>query len=250
MATTRTRRLLISLAIGILLLLIIGTIIYFTRRSTHRVIQPVTCPRPTQYATNYDYDYTQNPREFQNVNSTIDYFRLSLSWSPGFCDGKENHQDLFQCQHGFAFIVHGLWPSKFASNTTSNSLRSHPRNCRNEKELPLELIEKYFCLMPSEKLIQGEWEKHGTCYWDKPEDYFEQITKLYSNIHLPTNINEILKNDTITRRQRRQWIKDSFITLNPPLTYQQIDVIMKSKGKKLREVAFCYDHQFNHINCY
>ena len=250
MATTRTRRLIISLVIGILLLLIIGTIIYFTRRGTRRVIQPDTCPRPKQYAMNYDFDYTQNSREFQNLNGTIEYFRLSLSWSPAFCDGKDHLKDLFQCQHVFGFIVHGLWPSKFRSNTTSHSLRSHPRNCRNEKELPLALIEKYFCLMPSEKLMQGEWEKHGTCYWQNPEDYFEQINKLYSKIHLPTNINEILTNQTITKRQRRQGIKESFLTLNPPLTSEQIDVMMTNKGRKLKEVTFCYDHQFNHINCY
>lgn len=254
MATTRTRRLIISLAIGILLLLIIGAIIYFTRRSfrrtdDHRTIHAPTCPRPIHYAPNYDFDYTQNSREHQNLNSTIDYFRLSLSWSPTFCEGKKNTQDLFQCQHTFGFIVHGLWPSKFRRNDTSHSLRSHPRNCRNEKEIPLTLIEKYFCLMPSEQLMQAEWEKHGTCYWEKPEDYFEQINRLYSKIHLPTLVNEIMNNQTITKRQRRQWIKESFLTLNPSLTSEQIDIMMTNKGRKLKEVDFCYDHQFNHINC-
>ena len=250
MVSTRTRRLIIALVIGVLLLLIIGTIIYLTRRSVgHRVIHTDTCPRPKHYATNYDYDYTQNSREHQNLNSTMDYFRLSLSWSPTFCEGKRNVKDLFQCQHVFGFIVHGLWPSKFRRNNTSHSLRSHPRNCRNEKEIPLTLIEKYFCLMPSEQLMQAEWEKHGTCYWEKAEDYFEQINKLYSKTRLPTNINEILNNQTISKRQRRQAIKDSFLLLNPPLTSEQIDVIMTHKGRKLKEVAFCYDHQFNHINC-
>jgi ribonuclease T2 len=249
MTTNRTRYLLISLAIGITLLLVIGAILYLTRRGDHHVTTPYSCPRPKQYATNYDFDYTTNSREHRNINSTIDYFRLSLSWSPTFCEGKSHAKDLFQCQNAFGFIVHGLWPSKKRDNYTSYSLRSHPRNCRNENEIPIEIIKKYFCLMPSENLMQAEWEKHGTCYWQKPEDYFEQIHKLYSKIHLPDNINEILNNQTLSKREKRDSIKQSFLNLNPKLTAEQIDIITANKGKKLKEVGFCYDHQFNHIKC-
>jgi ribonuclease T2 len=249
MANNRIRYLLITLAVGVALLLIIGAILYLTRRGHHRVTPPNSCPRPKQYATNYDYDYTNNSRDYQNINSTADYFRLSLSWSPTFCEGKSHAKDHFQCQHDFGFIVHGLWPNKIKDNQTSISFRSHPRNCRNEKEISIEIIKKYFCLMPSESLMQTEWEKHGTCYWQKPEDYFEQINQLYSQIHLPDNINDILNNQTISKRSRRNFIKQTFLDLNPKLTAEQIDIKMANKGKKLREVAFCYNHQFHHIKC-
>ena len=82
-----------------------------------------------RYAAKCDYDYKQDVREHQNLNSTLDYFRLSLSWSPIFCKGKRNVNDLFQCQHVFGFIVHGLWPY-----FDEVILRSDPRNCRNEKQ--------------------------------------------------------------------------------------------------------------------
>ena len=95
--------------------------------------------------------------------------------------------------------------------------------------------------MPSEQLMQAEWKK--------PDDYFQEINKIYSKTRLPTNINEILNNQTISKRQRRQAIKDSFLLLNPPLTSEQIDVIMTHKGRKLKEVALSYDHQFIYINC-
>jgi ribonuclease I len=113
MSTSRLRCLIISIGIGLVLLFVTGTLIYLIRRHKHPVINYDSCPRPTHYETDYDFDYTKKSNEYRNTNTTIDYFRLSLSWSPTFCDGKKKFsQKLFQCQHSFGFIVHGLWPSK------------------------------------------------------------------------------------------------------------------------------------------
>ncbi|CAF0721335.1 unnamed protein product [Adineta ricciae] len=110
-------------------------------------------------------------------------------------------------------------------------------------------IHKYFCLMPSESLMQAEWEKHGTCYWDSPEDYFEQINALYSNLQLPKNTEEILSNTTLTKAQRRSGIFNSFLDINPQLARDNMQVIMIHKGKDLKEVAICYDLNFNYTKC-
>jgi ribonuclease T2 len=244
MTNNHIRCLIVLIVTGLILVVVIGTIIYLVRRSEHRAINYDSCARPKQYATDYDFDYTTNTKEYRNINSSVDYFRLSLSWSPTFCSGKKDAENLFQCQHSFGFIVHGLWPSSF--NKTNNS---HPRNCRNEQAMPMEIIRKYFCIMPSENLMQAEWEKHGTCYWEKPEDYFEQINSLYSKIHLPNNINDILNNQTSVKNAIRKSIKQSFLNINPQLTYNYIDVMMNNK-RKLKEVAFCYDRSFNHIKCF
>ncbi|CAF4410584.1 unnamed protein product, partial [Rotaria sp. Silwood2] len=93
--------------------------------------------------------------------------------------------------------------------------------------------------------MQAEWEKHGTCYWQKPEDYFEQINSLYSKIHLPKNTNEILNNSTISKRES---IQKSLLNINSQLTSEYIDIVM-IKEKKLKEIAFCYNHSFNYITC-
>ena len=259
MTNNRLRCLVIFLGIGLIICFIIGTIIYLVRRSHSRAIITTvnnttttiinnsdSCPRPNQYETEYDFDFTKKSHERQNINSSIDYFRLSLSWSPTFCQAKkQNTGKLFQCQHNFGFIVHGLWPSSF-----SNDTKTHPRNCRNEPAMPMEIIKKYFCLIPSEVLMQAEWEKHGTCYWSKPEDYLEQINSLYSKLHLPKDIHEILNNQTISKKLKRDSIKGSFLQLNPQLSPHQIDVKMTHRGKNLREVDFCYDRNFTHIQCY
>ena len=47
-----------------------------------------------------------------NRPGNFDYFVLSLSWSPTYCDGPDGRGDTQQCSPGkrFAFVVHGLWP--------------------------------------------------------------------------------------------------------------------------------------------
>ena len=254
MSNSRMRCLIITVGILFILIFAATLIVYLVYRPTSPPSIPTdSCPRPKQYAKDYDFDYTKKSNEYRNANSTPDFFRLSLSWSPTFCAGRKSHAEQpFQCQHAFGLVVHGLWPNARKGNSSghrSQSVRAHPRNCRNEPPIPIEVIRKYFCLMPSETLMQGEWEKHGTCYWPSPEAYFEQIASLYSKLRIPNNIQEILNDQTINKRDRRDAIRESFLRLNPTLKADEIDIMMVNRGKRLKEIAFCYDLRFNHIKC-
>jgi ribonuclease T2 len=165
------------------ILIILGIIVYIGYRSRHSTIKQDThrqrnknvklygelprlnltgedsdpCTLADQFITDYDFDYIKTG-EYRDATSTIDYFRLTLLWAPAYCEGR-GRSDEFECTGSFNFIVHGLWPTSFKRNSSSS-----PRSCRNEDKIPLDLIKKYFCIMPSEKLMQSEWEKHGTCY--------------------------------------------------------------------------------------
>jgi len=44
-----------------------------------------------------------------NQSSKFDYYVMSLSWSPTFC---ETHQTNPQCDKHFGFVLHGLWPTE------------------------------------------------------------------------------------------------------------------------------------------
>lgn len=268
----RIRSLIILIGIILLIISILGAIVYYLRRGSgggarpdstttittttttvgpdrNKIIPADTCPRPKLFSSNYDFDYTKRPNEYRKTDVPVDFFRLSISWSPTFCENQQ-HQNSFQCQHKFGFVVHGLWPNTKHSSNNVPSSQQHPRNCRNEAQLPTDLVHKYFCLMPSEYLIQGEWEKHGTCYWNKPEDYFERIQTLFSKLKLPNDFSDIFNDPSIPKTSRRNEIKQRILSLNPQLTSKQIDVQVGGNGKKLREIAFCYDLNFNHINCY
>ena len=150
-------------------------------------------------------------------------------------------QNQFQCENHFDFIVHGLWPSSRTG--------SHPRNCRNEPMISKDLIEKYFCLMPSETLMQAEWEKHGTCFWTQPEDYFHRIQQLHSNIRFVKNFQKIFDDSTLNKKSRENAIKQLFLVENPQIPRSAIRVMTKDAGKTLKEIHFCFDRHFLYTNC-
>ncbi len=47
----------------------------------------------------------------QNAPGQFDYYVLSLSWSPSFCETATSNARRQQCgARPFSFVVHGLWP--------------------------------------------------------------------------------------------------------------------------------------------
>src|SRR5438445_871292 len=48
---------------------------------------------------------------WQNAPGQFDYYVLSLSWSPSFCETATSNARRQQCgARPFSFVVHGLWP--------------------------------------------------------------------------------------------------------------------------------------------
>ena len=51
--------------------------------------------------------------------------------------------------------------------------------------LPKDLLAQYLAISPGEQLLQGEWEKHGSCAFDSAEAYFKQEKALFESLSLP-----------------------------------------------------------------
>ena len=127
----------------------------------------------------------------QNKNAPVDYYMLALSWSPAFCEKQRaqygnNLPDSaqYQCstKNQFGWVVHGLWPQ----NANARSVTDHPRFCKGDlAPLPVETLEPYLSISPGAKLLQGEWEKHGSCAFDSAEAYFKQEKALFESLSLP-----------------------------------------------------------------
>lgn len=51
------------------------------------------------------------PAKKTKSTASFDYYLLSLTWSPTFCE--IHHRKTTQCQHlpHYRFVLHGLWPS-------------------------------------------------------------------------------------------------------------------------------------------
>lgn len=203
--------------------------------------QPKQSPIPNQephisvnVADNYDY-IMRDDAIGQNKNAKIDYYTLVLSWSPGFCDEQRERYNgnipqslTIQCgAKQYGWVIHGLWPQ----NANARSVSDHPRFCQGD--LPMvdpQIIKKYLLDSPSAELLQGEWEKHGACRFNRPEDYFEKQQNLYRALVFP--------NQNLSRKELFAWMKSH----NPTLKTAYL-------GASRNELFICYDLNWKVINC-
>ena len=110
----------------------------------------------------------------QNTPGEFDFYVLSLSWSPSFCEevaerGNSGRSQQAQCGgRPFSFVVHGLWPQYE---------RGFPEYCDRDTWLDRNIMTSMLDLMPAPGLIFNEWKKHGTCSGLGPRGYSETIRK-------------------------------------------------------------------------
>jgi len=144
----------------------------------------------------------------------FDYYVLSLSWSPGFCDlgGVERFPE--QCALGAGFVVHGLWPS--------DRMNADPTDCGFDEALvsPADLAAARG-LYPSPGLARYEYLKHGTCAGLSAADYFATVRYARDKIAIPP----ILKAPEQWRRLSPRDIEDAFIAANPDLRPENMAVV-------------------------
>ncbi|MFC2501538.1 MAG: ribonuclease, partial [Haemophilus parainfluenzae] len=156
---------------------------YFTEHKKDTKPAPTTTQQQSQSAVKNTKDFgnydviMRDDAIGQNKNAPVDYYMLALSWSPAFCEKQRaqygnNLPDSaqYQCsiKNQFGWVVHGLWPQ----NANARSVTDHPRFCKGDlAPLPIETLEPYLSISPGAKLLQGEWEKHGSCAFDSAEDY-------------------------------------------------------------------------------
>ena len=104
------------------------------------------------------------------ATTPFDYYVMTLSWAPGFCDlgGQEMSSPECAAGSGEGFVVHGLWPD--------NDYRPNPEACPGEDASPADLAEEHG-LYPNDRLAAYEYRKHGTCTGLSAHDYFATVRK-------------------------------------------------------------------------
>jgi ribonuclease T2 len=119
----------------------------------------------------------------QNAAGEFDFYVLSLSWSPSFCEAsteRSNGGRTQQMQCGgrpYAFVVHGLWP-QYERGFPNYCQRPSPRLDRN-------IMQSMLDLMPAPGLVFSEWDKHGTCSGLGARGYFEAVRKARAGVKIP-----------------------------------------------------------------
>jgi ribonuclease T2 len=177
----------------------------------------------------------------QNAPGEFDFYVLSLSWSPSFCEsaaerGNGGRSQQAQCGgRPFSFVVHGLWP-QYERGFPDYCQRPSPRLDRN-------IMTSMLDLMPAPGLIFSEWDKHGTCSGLGPRAYFETIRKARSAIKIPPDYLELSEVKTVAPDE----IEEAFIKVNPGLSTSAISVICDRS--RLSEVRICLSKDLQFRAC-
>jgi ribonuclease T2 len=176
----------------------------------------------------------------QNTPGEFDYYVLSLSWSPSFCEeaSERGTEGRSQAQCGsrpFSFVVHGLWP-QYERGFPEYCQRPSPRLDRNVMSSMLDL-------MPAPGLIFSEWDKHGTCSGLGARAYFETIRKARSAVKIPPQYLELAEAKTVAPAE----IEDAFINVNPGLSASAIAVTCSKT--RLSEVRICMNKDLQFRSC-
>jgi ribonuclease T2 len=172
----------------------------------------------------------------QDVPGQFDYYVLSLSWSPSFCETAAGHAHREQCGgRRFSFVVHGLWPQYE---------RGAPRSCQiPPPKLERHIVTSMLDLMPARGLILHEWSQHGTCSGLQPREYFDLVRRARENVRVP----EQYSNPAAPLSVSPGEVVNTFISANDGLSPKGITV--DCDHRRLREVRICFTHDLQFRDC-
>lgn len=168
---------------------------------------------------------------------SFDYYVMSLSWSPQFCYNRAAPANDPQCGDGkqFGFIAHGLWPQLE---------RGFPQFCGGASQPESSLVQKMLRIMPSPKLIQHEWEKHGTCSGLTADSYFQKLETMFAGLKIP----EAYRAPKAEVQTSVKELRQALITSNPGLAGDQFAVLCQD-GNYLQEIRICYTKESTLRRC-
>ena len=176
----------------------------------------------------------------QNAPGEFDFYVLSLSWSPSFCEAASERGNSgrsgAQCGgRPFSFVVHGLWPQYE---------RGFPEYCQKSADwLDRNIMTSMLDLMPAPGLIFNEWKKHGTCSGLGARVYFETIRKARAGVKIPEEFLQLSAPKSIAPDE----LEAAFVKVNPGLSSSAISVTCDSK--RLSEVRICLSKDLQFRAC-
>jgi ribonuclease T2 len=169
--------------------------------------------------------------------SGFDFYVLSLSWSPSYCEAEGAEANRQQCGSArpYAFVVHGLWP-QFE--------RGYPQNCgTDERTVSDRRLGGLYDIMPSAGLIRHEWQTHGSCSGLSQGDYFDVLRTAREKVVIPSQFRRLDAYRTLAPGEAEA----AFLEVNPGLPRDGIAVTCDRR--LLREVRICMTKQLAFRGC-
>jgi ribonuclease T2 len=180
----------------------------------------------------------------QNEPGKFDFYVLTLSWSPTFCEasaersrgGSGGAAQREQCgDRPFSFVVHGFWPQYE---------KGFPEFCQNPApRLDRAIVSSMLDLMPNPRLIFREWDRHGSCSGLAPRAYFDQLRRARAAVKIPEAYLALSEPLTVTPDE----VEQAFVQANPGLPREAIAVTCDSR--RLNEVRICMSRDLKFQEC-
>lgn len=168
----------------------------------------------------------------------FDFYVLSLSWSPSYCEAEGENANRQQCggDRDHAFVVHGLWP-QFESGW--------PEFCDSDQpgRVPEELAREFLDILPSVGLIGHQWRKHGSCTGLSQRAYLEATRAAHERVRIPERFD--LPSSRLTVEPDE--VEASFLAANPGMSADGIAVTCD--GRLVREVRICLGMEMEFRGC-
>jgi len=173
----------------------------------------------------------------QNQPGEFDFYVLSLSWSPSFCDaaGDRAKQQAECSERPYSFVVHGLWP-QYEKGFPEYCQVPSPRLDRN-------IVSSMLDLMPAPRLIFHEWDRHGTCSGLSARAYFETVRKARAVVKIPPEYLDVKSELAVTP----DTVEEAFTKANPGLSRGAIAI--GCDNKRLREIRICMTRDLAFRDC-
>ena len=150
----------------------------------------------------------------QNRPGKFDYYVLSLSWTPTFCQesGERGQNPNQECgTRPYGFVVHGFWP-QYESGFPEFCQVPAPRLNRG-------IVSSMLDLMPAPPLIFREWDRHGTCSGLTPNAFFDTIRKARATVKIPEAYLDVARRLRVSPNE----VADAFVKINPGLSPHTVD---------------------------
>lgn len=177
----------------------------------------------------------------QNEPGQFDYYVLSLSWSPSFCEAAterspDRQPPQQQCgERPYHFVVHGLWPQYE---------RGFPEFCQREApRLDRNIVSSMLDLMPSPGLIFSQWRKHGTCAGIPPRAYFDTVRRARAAVKIPEPYLDVKSYLMVSPAE----VEEAFVKANPGMSNAAVAV--RCDSKRLQEVRVCLSKDLQFRDC-
>ena len=177
------------------------------------------------------------PALSQDRAGAFDYYVLSLSWSPNWCEVEGDARNSPQCADGsgFGWILHGLWPQYEAG---------YPEYCNTWRQSPSRRDTAAMAdIMGTSGLAWHQWRKHGVCTGLSSDDYYALSREAYARVIRP----DILRRLTETVTLPATVIEDAFLEANPDMSPDQITITCR--GNFIQEARICLTKDLELRSC-